>query len=90
MHGIRAGLSGTYRQRTRRDQLTIRVETMNPNTTVEIDPPDSAPNQAGHVVTVPDGEDTVITITATSPDGTAQSEIKYIALRSDASEQEAA
>ena len=89
MHGIRAGLSGTYRQRTRRDQLTIRVETMNPNATVEIDPPDSAPDLEGHVVTVPDGEDTVITITAASPDATAQSEIKYIALRSDDSEQEA-
>ena len=90
MHAVRAGLSGTYRQRTRRDQLTIRVETMNPDATVEIDPPDSAPNHEGHVVTVPDGEDTAITITATSPDGTAQSEIKYIALRSDESEQEAA
>ena len=90
MHGVRAGLSGTYRQRTRHDQLTIRVETMNPDATVEIDPPDSAPNHEGHVVTVPDGEDTAITITATSPDGTAQSEIKYIALRSDESEQEAA
>ena len=90
MHGVRAGLSGTYRQRTRRDQLTIRVETMNPDATVEIDPPDSAPNHEGHVATVPDGEDTAITITATSPDGTAQSEIKYIALRSDEGGQEAA
>ena len=90
MHGVRAGLSGTYRQRTRRDQLTIRVETMNPDATVEIDPTDSAPNHEGHVVTVPNGEDTVITIRATSPDGTAQSEIKYIALRSDEGGQEAA
>lgn len=90
MHGVRAGLSGTYRQRTQRDQLTIRVETMNPNSTVQIDPPDSAPDQEGHVVAVPDGQDTAITITATSPDGTAQSQIKYTALRSDDSEQEAA
>ena len=90
MHGVREGLSGTYRQRTRRDQLTIRVETMNPSATVEIDPPDCAPNQEGHVAPVPDGQDTVITITATSPDGTAQSTITYIALRSDEGEQEAA
>lgn len=90
MYGVRQGLTGTFRQRTHRDQLTIRVETMNPYATVQIDPPDSAPNQDGHVVTVPDGEDTVITITATSPDGTAQSEIKYIALRTDEGGQEAA
>ena len=90
MHGIRQGLSGTYRQRTRRDRLTIRVETMNPNATVEIDPPDSAPEQEGHVVTVPDGEDTEIVITATSPDGTAQSQIKHIALRTVENEQKAA
>ena len=82
MHGIRAGLSGTYRHRVRRDQLSVRVETMNPNATVEIDPSDSAPNQSGHVVTAPDGEDTVITVTATSPDGTAQSVINCIAERS--------
>ena len=83
MHAIRAGLSGTYRQRTQRDQLSIRVETMNPDATVEIEPPNHAPSREGHVVTLPDGEDTVITITATSPDGTAQSEIKLIAERSD-------
>ena len=82
MHGIRAGLSGTYRHRVRRDQLSVRVETMNPNATVEIDPPDSAPDLEGHGVTVPDGEDTVITVTATSPDGTAQSVITCIAERS--------
>ena len=82
MLGIRAGLSGTYRQRARNDQLSIRIETMNPNAIVEIEPPDSAANQEGHVVTVPDGEDTVITVTATSPDGTAQSVIKCIAERS--------
>ena len=63
---------------------------MNPYATVEIDPPDSAPNQESHVVAVPDGEDTVITITATSPDGTAQSEIEWIAERSGEGEQETA
>ena len=83
VHAIRSGLSGTYRQRTQHDQLTIRVETMNPDATVEIEPPDRAPTQEGHMVALPDGEDTVITFTATSPDGTAQSEVKFIAERSD-------
>ena len=82
MHGIRAGLNGTYSQRVRHDQMALRVETMNPNATVTIDPPDGAPHPDGHVVTLPDGEDTPITITATSADGTAQSEVKFIALRS--------
>lgn len=87
MHGIRAGLNGTYRQRVRQDKVAIRVETMNPNATVAIDPPDSAPHQDGHVATLPDGEDTPITITATSADGTAQSEVKFIAQRSPEDEQ---
>ena len=87
MHGVRQGLTGTCRQRTRRDQLTIRVETMNPKATVVIDPPDSAPDLDGHTVAVPDGEDTVITVTATSPDGTSQSQIQYIALRTAEEEQ---
>ena len=86
VHGIRAGLSGTYRQRAHCDQLSIHVETMNPNVTVEIDPPDSAPDLEGHTVTVPEGEDTVITIPATSPDGTAQSVIKCVAERFDEGE----
>ena len=89
MHGVRQGLTGTYRQRTRRDHLTIRVETMNPNATVVIEPPDSAPDLADHTVSVPGGEDTVITITATSPDGTSQSKVEYIALRTAEEEQEA-
>lgn len=82
LHGIRDGLSGTFRKRVRHDQLSIRIETMNPNATVEIDPPDSVHNQESHVITVPDEEDTVITVTVTSPDGTAQSVINYIAERS--------
>ena len=90
MHGIRDGLSGNTRRRVQRDRVSIHVETMNPDATVEIDPPDSDPNQESHVVAVPDGEDTVITITATSPDGTAQSEIEWIAERSGNDEQETA
>lgn len=88
MHGIRDGLSGNGRRRVRQDRLSIHVETMNPDATVEIDPPDSDPNREGHVVAAPEGEDTVITITATSPDGTARSKIEWIAERSDENEQD--
>ena len=90
MLGVRQGLTGTIRQRVRHDHVTFRVETMNPNATVVIDPPDSAPDLDGHTVAVPDGEDTVITVTATSPDGTSQSKIKYIARRTAEEEQAAA
>ena len=89
MRGVRKGLTGTYRQRVRYDHVTFRVETMNPNATIVIDPPGSALDLDGHTVAVPDGEDTVITVMATSPDGTSQSEIKYIALRTAEEEQEA-
>ena len=86
MYGIRDGLAGTYRHRARRDHVTIQVQTMNPSATVEIDPPDCAHDQEGHVVAMPDDEDTVVTITATSPDGTDHSVIKLIVERTDASE----
>lgn len=89
LYDLRDGLSGTHRQRARRDHVSIRVQTMNPNATIEVNPASSAPDQEGHVVTLPEGEDTVITITATSSDGTAQSEIKYIALRTAEDEPEA-
>lgn len=90
LYDLGDGLSGTCRQRARRDQVSIHVRTMNPDATVQIDPPDSAPGQQGHVVTLPAGEDTVITITAASPDGTAQSEITYIAQRIPENEPDAA
>ena len=85
-YGIRDGLAGTYRHLARRDHVKIHVQTMNPSATVKIDPPDSAPEQEGHVVALPDDEDSAITITATSPDGTAQSMIKLIAEGTGASE----
>ena len=53
MHGIRQGLTGTYRQPVRHDHVTLRVETMNPNATVVIDPTDSAPDCEGHAVVAP-------------------------------------
>ena len=90
MHSIREGLSGHFSRRVQHDRFSIHVETMNPEATVEIDPPDTAPNQEGHVVAVPDGEDTAITITATSPDGTAHSKIEWIMNRSGEGEQETA
>ncbi len=87
MLGVRQGLTGTIRQRVRHDYVTIQVETMNPNATFVIDPPDNDPVLDGHTVALPDGEDTVVTVTAISPDGTSKSEIRYIALRT-AEEQE--
>ena len=74
MHGVRQGLTGTYRQRVRHDHVNFRVETMNPDATVVIDPAECPTGVDGHVIAVPDGDDTVVTITATSPDGTSQSE----------------
>ena len=81
MLGVRQGLTGTYRQRVRQDHVTFKFETMNPAATVVTDPPDSAPDLEGHTVALADGEDTAITIAATSPDGTSHSEIKFIAIR---------
>ena len=82
MHGIRRGLTGTFRQRVRDDYVSFQVETMNPNATISLDPPDSANGLDGHVVETPDGQDTVVTVTATSPDGKSKSEIKFVAIRS--------
>ena len=82
MHGVRQGLTGTFRQRVRYDHVAFKVATMNPNATVVIDPADCTIGLDGHVVETPDGKDTVVTVTATSPDGTSKSEIKFIAVRS--------
>ncbi len=90
MHGVRKGLTGTYRQRVRYDHVTLLVETMNPHATVVIDPSGNGLGREGHTVAVPDGEDTVITVTATSPDGTSQSQVKYIALRTAEGDEETA
>ena len=38
MLGVRKGLTGTYRRRVRYDHATFRVETMNPDATIVIDP----------------------------------------------------
>ena len=81
MHGVRKGLTGTYRRQVRCDYVTLPVETMNSNATVVIDPSGNGLGREDPTVAVPDGEDTVITVTATSPDGASQSQVKCIALR---------
>ena len=82
LHGVRAGLSGTTRQRNNVDCVSIKVKTMHPEAKVSIDPPDCAPDVPGHQVRLPDGEDTTITVTATAVDGLTTSTFRYIAQRS--------
>ena len=81
LHGIRAGLSGTARQRNNVDCVSINVKTMHPEAKVSIDPPDCAPDVPGHQVRLPDGEDTTITVTATAVDGLTTSTFRYVAQR---------
>ena len=82
LHGVRAGLSGTARQRNSVDCVSVEVKTMNPEAEVSIDPPDCAPDVPGHQVRLPDGEDTTITVTATAVDGLTTSTFRYVAQRS--------
>ena len=55
------------------NQLIVSVTPMNPAATVTIDPPDAAPDLPGHRVRLSETEDTQITVTATSEDGSATS-----------------
>ena len=82
LHGVRAGLSGTARQRNSVDCVSVEVKTMNPEAKVSIDPPDCAPDVPGHQVSLPDGEDTTITVTATAVDGLTTSTFRCVAQRS--------
>ena len=61
--------------------MTVIVEPENPRSNVTIDPPDADPDVPGHQVTLPDGEDTTITVTTATPEGT-ESVFQYIAQRS--------
>ncbi|MXY09245.1 MAG: hypothetical protein F4Z00_12360 [Acidimicrobiaceae bacterium] len=74
-------LSGTAHQRVNSDRMTVIVEPENPRSNVTIDPPDADPDVPGHQVALPDGEDTTITVTTTTPAGT-ESVFQYIAQRS--------
>ena len=82
LSGVRKGLGGTYSQHAREPSVTLRVATMHPAATITIEPPDSTPDADCHQLVLPDGEDTTITVTATSPDGSAQSQVKIVLKRS--------
>ena len=82
LHGIRQGLSGVFSQRVKVDCVTIKVETINPAATVEINPPDAHTEADGHQVALPEGEDTSIKITATAPDGANKSHLDIVLKRS--------
>ena len=82
LHGIRDGLSGVVTQRVKIDSVTITVETINPDASVEVNPPDARPEANGHQVALPEGEDTSINITATAPDGVSTSHLKIVLKRS--------
>ena len=53
--------------------LIVSVTPMSPAATVRIDPPDAAPDLPGHRVRLSEADDTQITVTVTSEDGTATS-----------------
>ena len=82
LHGIRAGLSGVFTTRAKVDSVTISVETINPDASVELTVPDARPDADGHHVALPEGEDTSIKITATAPDGVSTSRLKIVLKRS--------
>ena len=82
LHGIRDGLSGVVSQRANVDSVTIRVETSNPDASVEVNPSDAHPEANRHQVALPDGEDTSIRITAIAPDGASTSHLKIVLKRS--------
>ena len=81
LSGVRKGLGGTYSQRANEGSVTLDVATMHPAATISVDPTNGTPDSGRHQVVLPDGEDTAITVTATSPDGTAQSEVKIVLKR---------
>ena len=83
LSGVRTGLGGTYTQRATGGSITLDVSTMHPAATISVDPASSAPGSERYQVILPDREDTAITVTATSPDGSAQSQVKIVLKRTD-------
>ena len=81
LSGVRKGLGGTYSQRANEGSVTLDVATMHPAATISIDPANNTPDSGRHQVVLPDGEDTAITVTATSLDGSAQSHVKIVLKR---------
>ena len=82
LHAIRSGLSGVITRRVKFDSVTITVETINPDASVEVNPPDARPDADGYHVALPEGEDTSINITAAAPDGASTSHLKIVLKRS--------
>ena len=82
LHGIRDGLSGVFTTRAKVDSVTISVETINPDASVELTVPDARPDADGYQVALPEGADTSIKITATAPDGVSTSHLKIVLKRS--------
>ena len=74
-------LSGSKRGKKTVNRVTVTVQPENPKAIVSIDPPDAQPDVPGHQVDLPAGQDTTITVTTTSPDGTS-SVYSYTAERS--------
>ena len=82
LRGVREGLAGTYSHRAHEDSVTLHVGTMHPAAAISVDPADSTEESDLHRVVIPDGEDTTITVTATSPDGSSQSHVRVVLKRS--------
>ena len=82
MHGIRDGLSGVITQRAKVDSVTVAIETINPEASVDLHAPDAHPEADGFLVPLPGGEDTSIKIIATAPDGTSTSRLDIFLKRS--------
>lgn len=81
LSGVRAGLGGTFGQRTTEGSVTLDVSTMHPAATISVHPAKTMPDSSRHQVVLPDGQDTAVAVTATSPDGSTQSNVKIVLKR---------
>ena len=64
---------GTFNLDPEVNSLMLSATTMNPTSTVKIDPPNTAPDLRDHYVRLSETEDMKITVTVTSEDGTETS-----------------
>ena len=72
------GFDGQFRLSHSAKQLILDVVPMNPAATVEIDHPNRNPELPQNHITLSPAEDTCVTVTATSEDGTQASSFKII------------